>query len=467
MRYIFLILWLSFFTVSAQDPLSLSDAISIGLEKNYDIRIERKNVIVADNNNNWGEAGRYPTINLNVSQNNNITDNVKTASPFALQGQIYGNSIAPGVNVNWILFDGFRVNLTKRRLDQLQAESQGNASVVIANTLQSIILGYYLATLEQARLEEFRKQLILSKDKYDYIKTGSDLGTAVTSDVLLEEGNFLTDSLNLINQELSFRIAQRNLNVVLGIENINQQYVLTDSLDVELPDFQLDELENKMLDSNVDLKKQYITQAILGTNIGLTKADRYPSLLLNAGVSTNLGNNDLSRTSLADVQAFSRSQNPDTVFVPDYSQSLSSTTNNYFANFTLSFTLFNGGKINRAIRNSVIQEDIGNIRLDQLKTSLTRDLQEAYDRYLTRKRIYGINERREAAAATNLEISTQKFRSGTINSFDYRVVQNNYLSASIVKLQALYNLMDSKVELMRLTGGLISEHSEPDSATDQ
>lgn len=445
-------------SLMAQQPLSLSDAIQIGLEQNYNIRIESGNVAVSQNNNNWGQAGRYPTISLNVNQNNSITDNVKTANPFALQGQMYNNSVVPGLNLNWTIFDGFRVNMTKRRLEQLQAESQGNASIVIANTLQSIILGYYLATLEQQRLDEYRKQLQLSSDKFDYVKTGAELGTAVTSDLLLEEGNFLTDSLNYINQELAFRNAQRNLNVVLGIDDVNTEYMFTDSLGLNFPEYSLDDLQAKMLDSNVDLKKQYITQALLGTGISLAKADRYPSLSLNAGVTSNLGRSDLSRTSVGDAQRLALIQVPDTVFGVNYLEPLSSTTNTYFANFTLSFTLFNGGKINRAIKNSIIQEDIGNIRLDQLKTTLTRDLSEAYDRYETRRRIYAINDRREQAAATNLEISIQKFKSGTINSFDYRVVQNNYLSASIVKLQALYNLMDSKVELMRLTGGLITDY---------
>lgn len=449
-------------SVLAQQPLSISDAIQIGLDRNYDIRVERGQVDVAHNNNQWGEAGLYPTISLQVNQNNGITDNVKTASPFALQGKMYNQSVAPALNVNWTIFDGFRVVMSKRRLEQLEAESQGNASIVIANALQSIILGYYLATLEQQRLEEYRRQLKLSKDKFDYVNTGAELGTAVTSDVLLEEGNFLTDSLNYLNQELAFRTAQRNLNVLLGVVEVNTQYVFTDRLMDDFPGFDLQDLQSKMLDSNVDLKKQYITQALLGTDVRLARADRYPSLSLSAGVSSNVGLSDLSRTSLGDNQRELFRQYPDTSVSVNYLEPLSSTTNDYFANFTLSFTLFNGGKINRAIKNSIVQEDLGNIRLDKLKTTLTRDLSEAYDRYETRRSIHAINVRREAAAQVNLTISTEKFKGGTINSFDYRVIQNNFLSASIVRLQALYNLMDSKVELMRLTGGLMADYGATD-----
>ena len=80
------------------------------------------------------------------------------------------------------------------------------------------------------------------------------------------------------------------------------------------------------------------------------------------------------------------------------------------------------------------------------------------DQYMLRKQVYAINGRREEVAKTNLDLSEEKFKNGTINSFDYRVVQNSYLSAAIIKLQAMYNLIDSQVSLMRLTGGLIEEY---------
>ena len=44
------------------------------------------------------------------------------------------------------------------------------------------------------------------------IELKSELGSAVTTDLLLEEGNYLTDSANYISQELAFKNAISNLN---------------------------------------------------------------------------------------------------------------------------------------------------------------------------------------------------------------------------------------------------------------
>ena len=429
--------------------LSLSDAIQIGLDRNYDIRIEKGNVEVATNNNTWGEAGRLPQVDISVGYNTTYTDNVKTAFPTATQGQTLNSAFIPGVNVNWVLFDGFRIYATKRRLEQLQAESSGNASIVIANTLQSIILGYYLVVLEEERLEEFKKQLNLSSDRYELTKTKYDLGSSVTTDLLLEEGNYLTDSVNVINQELVVRNALRNLNVLLAEDDLDQPYHFVDSLSVEEEVYDLYSLQQKMLAENVDLRRQYISQSVLTSNKDIAKADRYPSLSFNAGITDNRSRLNLSRATFFTGEGFASGP----------SDPLRSVTDNYFANFTLSWTLFNGGRINRAIKNAVLQEDIGNLRVEQLKNRLDRDLSEAYDRYKVRLKLYRVNERREASAALNLSVTEEKFKGGTINSFDFRVVQNNYLSASIVRLQSLFNVIDSKIELMRLTGGLVQAYN--------
>lgn len=439
------------FTAMAQEQLSLSEAIQQGLENNFAIRIESKNLEVAENNNNWGEAGRYPTVSLNLNQNNSLTDNIKTASPFQLQDQTVSNSLNPTVNLNWTLFNGFKINISKSRLADLQAESDGNADIVISNAIQSIILGYYKTVLEKRRLDEFQRQLTLSRDKYEYTTIKSELGSAVSTELLLEEGNYLTDSTNFINQQLVYRNAMRDLKVLLGKDDMQINYVFTDGLNYEDENYQLEELLSKLNNKNVDLKKQYISQQIMKHNLGLAKADRYPTVSLNSGYSHNRSRVDLSNASFPSQDGSSS---------PGPTEPLNAVTDNYFANFTISFTLFNGGKINRAIQNAIIQEDIANLQTAQLKTNLYRDLAKAFDQYQIRKQLYGITERKQDAANTNLSISEEKFKNGSINSFDYRTVQNNSLSASLERLQAIYNLIDSKISLMRLTGGIIETYVE-------
>lgn len=456
MKKYFLLLILSVaYNSYGQSSLSLSDAIAQGLGQNYDIRIERKNVATNQNNNDWGEAGRYPSVTVNVAQNNSYTDNVKVAFPTATQGQTSVASVQPGVAVNWNIFQGFRANISKERLEGLQAESEGNAEVVIQNNVQSIVLGYYLAVLEYERLEQFAKQLQYSKDRYEFEKVKVEIGSSNTADLLLEQGNMLTDSINWINQRTTYTNAVRNLNFLMGEKDISRMYEFTDGLEQTDDVGTLGEL-TAQLQENADLRTIYLSQAILNHNKSLARADRMPTLSLSAGFNDNRQNLNLSNARFF-TGDFSDGNDG---FASGPADPLSSVTDTYFANFTLSFNLFDGGRINRAIRNAVIQEDIGSLRIERLESSLNRDLQNAYQVYTDRQQLLGINEERERIAARNLEISLNRLKGGTINSFDYRVIQNNYLQSSTQKLQALYNLIDTKITILRLTGGLVETYMQ-------
>lgn len=425
----------------AQDQLSLAQAVTVGLENNFDIQIEKKNIEVATNNNTIGEAGFLPSLSLSLTQGNSILNN-ESPNPFAIQGDIITNSINPVASVNWTLFDGFRAHVTKDRLKNLQEETKGNAAIVVQNTLQSIIQGYYNAVLEKERLNVFQTTLKLSREKYDYVKLKKDLGSAVTADLLLEEGNYLTDSTNYVNQLLAYRGALRTLNNLLGIEAVNTDYVFTDKLTMSEAIYTFDDLYQKMSANNVNLKKQYLSQKVLGNATDIARASLYPTIDLRLNYSNNVSASDYSKTTLQDAPQ-----------IP-----VTGSTVNYSANFTISYNLFNGGKIRRAIQNAVIQEEIGSLRIDKMKQSLRRDLEAALDLYNIRLQLKGIAVQNKRAADLNLQVNEERFKNGTINSFDYRDIQNRFLTSSLSELQAIYNLIDANIQLMRLTGGIVEEY---------
>ena len=61
------------------------------------------------------------------------------------------------------------------------------------------------------------------------------------------------------------------------------------------------------------------------------------------------------------------------------------------------------------------------------------------------------------AAEMNLQIAEEKYRTGAINSFNYRDIQLIYLNSAFRRLQAIYDLIDSHTNLTRLTGGFLDE----------
>lgn len=432
------------FVAKAQDSLSLSQAIQTGLANNFDIQIQELDVEIAENNNTWGAAGRWPTVTFSLTQNNNFRDVTNPAS--FLQGLTISNDLGPSINVNWVLFNGFSVNINRERLQKLQELTMGNAEVVVENAVQAIIMAYYSTLLEEERLSVLEKVFILSKDRYEYVKLKGELGSAVTFDILQEQNAYLSDSANYVTQEVNYRNARRNLNLLMGID-IDTEYVLANDLDIEEEDYVLDDLYDKMVTSNSNLQNQFLNQQILRSEVRLAKTELYPQLSLNLGGAYNWARQDLSQADFA----FSNPENPR----PTVTQTR---TANYAAGFTLSYLLFDGGRVRRNIENAYTQERIGQLQIDQLKLSLKNDLIASYDLYNVRKKLLNISSQNIRSSELNLQLAEERFKNGTINSFNYRDIQINYLNAALNNLQAKYNLIDAETELLRLTGGIISEY---------
>ena len=58
--------------VSAQQKLTLADAIAASLKNSYDIELVRNQLAISNINNNPGVAGALPTVNLTASDNEQI-----------------------------------------------------------------------------------------------------------------------------------------------------------------------------------------------------------------------------------------------------------------------------------------------------------------------------------------------------------------------------------------------------------
>jgi outer membrane protein TolC len=434
------LLWGLSWGASAQESLSLSGALQKSLAQNFNILVEKKNVEAADLMNNWGQAGRFPTINAIFGQNNNFT-NVTNPAAFQ-QGTTISNNLLPQMTLGWTLFDGFRINITKDRFEQLEQQAEGSAQVVVENTVQTTILAYYAATLAQERLKLLEMSLELSREKYDYLLFKQQVGSAVAGDVLLERTNYLSDSAAVIGQQLAVRNAMRNLNEAMAEPDMTKMYQLTDRLQFADEAYTYADLENKMLSSNSNLRLQYVAQELLKTETALRKSEVMPQINLNMGASYNINRQDLSRAKFPDGRV--RPNN-------------TAKTLNYFGNFTVSIPIFNGGQVRRAIEQAKIQEQAGSLRLDNLKLALRRDLADALDLYNVRRSQAQIAAENRKSAEENLRLADDKFRQGTINVFEYRILQNTFLDVASGEWQAIYNFIEARTSLLRLTGGIVSQ----------
>ena len=410
----------------SQEPLSLSDAINIGLENNYNIRIAKKDLEVSSENNSWSNVGRFPTIDVGVTSVNRF-DNTETAD-------IKTNNLIPSAQLNWTLFNGFKIFNNKKKLDDIYNLTKGNVAVVVENNIESIILSYYNVLLQKEKLNVFTEVEKLSKDRYDRALMSREIGSSITYEVLQAKNSWLEDRSTQLSQELNVDNSIRALNLLIG-ETSDKSYDFVDDFKAETNDYLLEDLKNKMFESNKTLKNQYFNQLISERNVDIAGGDFYPTLRLNSGYDYESSNQQINSLPRTNSKAY-----------------------DYYANVTLSWNIFNGLNSRRALEVAKIESEISKIEADQIEHSLTNTLTQLFELYKVRKELLNVADENMEAAKLNLQISEEKFKNGSISSFNYRDVQIIFLNAAVGKLNAIYNLKETDTELARLTGSIISEN---------
>ena len=429
------VLALSSFRLNAQSPLSLQDAVQLALQNNFDIQLSEINVQQAKINNSWGEAGRYPTVSLNAGQNNNISDQSQNPTSF-IQDLLISNSLNGGANINWILFNGFRVKATKERLEQLELQSEGNASLVVQNTLQATILTYYNAKLQKDKVFILKEVLQLSKERYNYNKMRAEMGSASSNDLLQFKQAVIQDSTNLLMQKIAYKNALRNLNLLMN-QDVESEYELTEELPQEYQEYELSQLKEKMRNSNLSLQNEYINKELFKKDVTSAKSALYPVISFD-------GEANISRSQFR---------------IGDF-PSIPGTNINYFAGFSLSFNIFDGGRVRRAIQSLQIQERLTDLTIEKLDAEITKDLVEKHQNYIAQQSVYNLTKELLDISKQNLDLATDRYNNGLINSYNYRDIQLAYINAGISALEAKFNLFSLQMELAALTGGILDEYTE-------
>jgi outer membrane protein TolC len=413
----------------SQNKLSLSDAINIGLKNNYDLKIIRKNENVASINNTWGNTGIMPNVDFTLSgrENYNFNDDENYRR----------QTLSPELRLNWVFFNGFSARITKQKFEELEQQSKGNTVVLVESTVQNIIVAYNNCILQKEMVEVFKKLSELSEDRYSRTRNSEEIGVSTTYESLQAKNSWLEDQSNYLQQKVNYENSIRTLNFILAVED-NMLWDMTTPLEMNNPTYDINDLSGKLMSNNQTLKNQYLYQSLKAKETALAKSDFYPSLSLNSGMSnSDLGNYYSGST-------------------PNMFQNSSDA----YVGLSLSLNIFNGGIRKRSVQIAKINEETEQIQTDQLKHSLNNQLLQLFSNYNVKKEILLLADEKVAAAKLNLELSEAKFKNGSINSFNYRDVQNIYMNASIAKFRAVYDLISANADLLRITGGIISEYEE-------
>ncbi len=426
-----IILLFSTFQGVAQDALSLEDLVQKSLLENYNLQIIRNNQEIAENENTFGNAGFFPSVDLSSSQSWSIENS--ELSFFNGEGRTGENALSTSLNAmvetNWTVFDGFRMFARKDQLDYLAQLGKLDTQYYIEQTIADLADLYFQMITEQELLSNLRQSIEISSYRVNLEKEKRRLGAGNTLMYLQAVNDLNADSVLIIRQTALIDDIRMRINRIINQEPDEN---FSPSENIETENITIDDKERllqKAMENNFELEQSRLRELIAETNVRIEKAMRYPQINL-------FGN-----------YAFMR-QTSETGFVEE--------SQNYGFQYGVSirFNLFNGNQQNISIQNRQKEKQNQQIRIDDTGAMLKSEISRILSQYKSTALELQLLEKNKQNAEKSLEIAKEQLAQGIINGFEFRQNQLAVFQIQNQIIRLKYTLKIIETDLKRLTGEL-------------
>jgi len=439
MNYIFRILavffaWQAGAQVSTQNlqtapVLTLEDAVKIALENNYDIRVAKNDLKIDQANADAGNAGMLPTVTANVIDNNGIQNASQTRTDGTITSldNAKNNSLNYGVGLDWTVFDGFRMFARYDQLKALEKLGEAQLKLTIVTKISDVNETYYNLVQQQQQLAALDTTIVISKQRLELAQNRFTIGKASKLEVLNAQVDLNTDRTNLLNAKNQYASTKIALNQILA-RDPKTDYRVVNFISVD-KNLQLATLTDLAVKQNPQLQAQIINKSVSELQLKQVRAGRFPTLRLNTGYNFAETQSSIGFTSQTSSRGLTYG-------------------------FSASMNLFDGFYQNRNEKIAKIGIENSQIAIEQQQNTLGAQLVSAYETYLTNIELSELEDKNEDIARQNLDITLEKFRIGTITSFEFRTAQLNFVNAQVRNSNAQYVAKLSEIGLKELAGNL-------------
>ena len=428
--YLSIICLITFNLATAQEKLSLKQAITIALENNYAIKLSDNFSKIAKNDVTLGNAGFLPVATGNLTDNNRVeTSEVELASGQTRNAiNAKTTNLNYGASINWRIFDGLQMFTNYDRLKELEKLGELNAKLTVQTTIADVIEAYYNLVTQQKQLIATQTALEVSLIRIKNATNRYKIGKGSKLELLAAKVDLNTDTTQLLRQEDLIRSGKVRLNQLLA-RDLTTEFTLEEDLNIDKT-LAFEQLKSLADAQNPDLQTAVINQKISELNLKQTKGARYPVVALTSGYN------------------FANSTSPPTGFA------LRSNSRGLNYGFIASINIFNGFQQNRLEKNAKLNIEASKFSLEQTKQTINAQLLTAYQNYQTNLQLIFLEESNVAVAKENLDITLDKYRLGSIVPLELREAQRNFIDANARYANSLFQTKLAEIALKEIAGNI-------------
>lgn len=414
---------------TAQKMMNLQECLEMGLEKNYDLRITRNEERRAGNNVTLGNAGFLPEVTLNsgYALRNSSSDQYPADGGDALQTRNAGTgTLDAGIQLNWSLFEGFRVQTNYKRLQELQTIGELNSRLAVEDFIANLTAEYYNYVQQQIRLGNLKYAVSLSRERLRIVEARYQVGSLSRLDLQQARVYFNADSSLLIQQYETLHRSRIRLNELMG-SDVEQHFLAADSTITFDEELSRNMLFDAALQHNTLLLLTEKNKTLSELEQKNLQSRNYPYLRLNTGYG------------------FTHY---------DYSSGTLDRQRNWGPNVgvTLGYTLFDGFNRIREQKNARISIQNRELEIEKNRLALESDFANMWLSYQNNLELTKLEIESLRNAELNYEIAMERYKIGDLSGLELREAQNSLLEAEQRLLSAQYNTKLFEISLLQISG---------------
>jgi len=414
----------------AQNVLTVDEAVSIALKNNYDILVAHNDASIDKVNNTPGNAGMLPNVSITGSDSYSPGSNIEQKLPGGISSSISdskSNIINATAGLNWTLFDGGKMFVTKKKLSEIQDLGEIQFKEQVLQTEYNVILAYYDVIRQKQELASINEVITYNLERVKISQTSYNAGLSSKTSLLQAKIDLNVYQENAINQQSVIIAAKRALNKFLG-RGADILFDVPDSIPLNyIPDKKglaqkLDSFNTSILASQKQINVSKLSLKEMNTLL-------LPKINFNAGYGISQSNTPTGATLIY------RSYGPQ-------------------IGGSISIPIFQAGNANRQIKTAKIQLQSAEYDLENTKLQINEQLLNALTQFENQKQLLSIEKDNSVLAKENLEITIQRLRLGQTTSLEVSLAEGSFVDSLTRLISFEYNLKVAETKLKQLIAGL-------------
>ena len=435
MRRLMLAILLGFFSGTyAQSIRTVEEAVALALRHNYDILLVRNDSAAFALDYQYANYAFLPRLNGSVTKlwnNNHQKQELSDGSKRDRKG-IKSNSLIASVNLNWTLFDGFKMFATRDRLAELNRLGELSVKNQVVNTVATILTTYFDIVRQQQQLRAIQEQMSIDEERVKIADRKFSVGLGSKPELLQARVDLNGRKAAELQQQTLITQLKEQLNQLTN-QATGTYFEVTDSIPIDL-DINLGLITNNLETSSPALQVALKNIDIANLTLKERRAERWPVVNFNSAYNFSLAKN------AAVINTFT----------PLFNQN-----KGYNFGFSASVPIFNAFNTRRLMKQAQLDIHYQQLVFENQRSIISTGISNAFKNYEYQKRALILEEENIQLAKENVAIALERFRQGVSTNLELREAQISLQDAYTRLIAARYNTKLSEIELLRLRGDIL------------